>query len=83
MNLVICFQPIIGVLKLSLNITIFFLLQKQNEWTSMCIKNIACVGKFSSDRTIREYTQDIWHASTVDIPATPRVPLNKKAPSGK
>ena len=26
-----------------------------------CLMNVACSGKFSSDRTIREYAQDIWH----------------------
>ena len=26
----------------------------------MCIANIAGAGKFSSDRTISEYAQDIW-----------------------
>ena len=25
-----------------------------------CLMNIACAGKFSSDRTIREYARDIW-----------------------
>lgn len=61
----------------------FFL--KKDEWTSMCIRNIACVGKFSSDRTIREYARDIWHATTVEVPESPRttVPPKKKTPSGK
>ena len=26
-----------------------------------CLMNVACSGKFSSDRTIREYAQDIWN----------------------
>jgi starch phosphorylase len=26
-----------------------------------CLVNIASSAKFSSDRTIREYAQDIWH----------------------
>lgn len=30
------------------------------EWTKKCIKNIACSGKFSSDRTIMQYAKDIW-----------------------
>jgi len=25
-----------------------------------CLMNVACSGKFSSDRTIREYAKDIW-----------------------
>lgn len=34
----------------------------------MCIKNIATVGKFSSDRTIQNYCDDIWKAVPVHIP---------------
>ncbi|XP_076803647.1 glycogen phosphorylase, muscle form-like isoform X2 [Clavelina lepadiformis] len=30
------------------------------QWTKMCIANIAASGKFSSDRTIAEYAKDIW-----------------------
>ncbi|KAI1295494.1 Glycogen phosphorylase [Halotydeus destructor] len=30
------------------------------EWTRMCIMNIASGGKFSSDRTISEYAREIW-----------------------
>lgn len=26
----------------------------------MCIRNIAASGKFSSDRTIEEYSKEIW-----------------------
>ena len=26
-----------------------------------CLLNIASAGKFSSDRTIRQYAQEIWH----------------------
>jgi starch phosphorylase len=37
------------------------------EWTKKSILNVARIGKFSSDRTIREYNQDIWRAEPVSI----------------
>jgi starch phosphorylase len=32
----------------------------QHRWTKMAIYNVARMGKFSTDRTIREYATDIW-----------------------
>ena len=37
----------------------------EKNWARMAILNVACSGKFSSDRTIREYVNDIWHLNTV------------------
>jgi glycogen phosphorylase len=32
------------------------------DWTTRAIRNTANVGYFSSDRAVREYARDIWHA---------------------
>ncbi|XP_059675258.1 glycogen phosphorylase, liver form isoform X3 [Gavia stellata] len=40
-------------------------------WTKMVIRNIAAAGKFSSDRTIKEYAQDIWHVEPSDLKIPP------------
>ncbi|NWX92119.1 PYGB protein, partial [Nothoprocta ornata] len=41
------------------------------EWTRKVIRNIACSGKFSSDRTITEYARDIWGVEPSTVPMPP------------
>ncbi len=35
--------------------------QQKRKWNAMAIRNTAHMGWFSSDRTIRQYAEDIWH----------------------
>ena len=42
------------------------LYQDKLKWNKMCLKNIANSGSFSSDRTIQEYVEDIWHLDKID-----------------
>jgi starch phosphorylase len=37
------------------------------RWTRSSIINVARIGRFSSDRSIREYCRDIWHVEPVPI----------------
>ncbi|MDO5409030.1 MAG: glycogen/starch/alpha-glucan phosphorylase [Lachnospiraceae bacterium] len=36
-------------------------------WAEAAIRNIANVGKFSSDRTIQDYVDDIWHLNKIKV----------------
>ena len=41
------------------------LYQDRQKWSKMCLINIAKSGFFSSDRTIEDYVNDIWHLDRV------------------
>ncbi len=41
----------------------------KERWAKMALLNTACCGKFSSDRTIREYVEEIWKLDPVTIEA--------------
>ncbi|MHC4949206.1 MAG: glycogen/starch/alpha-glucan phosphorylase, partial [Planctomycetota bacterium] len=41
------------------------------RWTAMSIRNTAAMGRFSSDRTIRQYADEIW-----DVHPVPVLPLS-------
>ena len=39
----------------------------RDKWAKMAMLNVASSGKFTSDRTIQEYVDDIWHLDKVTI----------------
>ena len=39
----------------------------RKRWAKMAFLNTACSGKFSSDRTIQQYVDEIWHLDKVTI----------------
>jgi starch phosphorylase len=39
----------------------------EKRWAKMAILNTACSGKFTSDRTIQQYVEDIWHLDKVTL----------------
>ncbi|MCI8662319.1 MAG: glycogen/starch/alpha-glucan phosphorylase [Hungatella sp.] len=36
-------------------------------WARAAILNVACSGKFSSDRTIQEYVDELWHLDKINV----------------
>lgn len=44
------------------------LYSRPGEWARKAILNVGSSGKFSSDRTIHEYTTEIWEAEPCPIP---------------
>ena len=41
--------------------------RNEGWWAKAAILNVANSGKFSSDRTIREYVNDIWHLTPITV----------------
>ena len=39
----------------------------REKWSKMALSNVVHVGKFSSDRTIQEYVDDIWHLDKLEL----------------
>jgi starch phosphorylase len=37
-----------------------------DAWTAAAIRNVAAMGPFSSDRTVREYAGNIWGVRSLD-----------------
>ena len=43
------------------------LYKDKDRWSKMAMLNTACAGKFSSDRTIQEYVDEVWHLDKIEI----------------
>lgn len=44
----------------------------EKNWAKSAIINVASSGKFSSDRTIQEYVDEIWHLDKIILPEKPQ-----------
>jgi starch phosphorylase len=44
--------------------------RQTSRWTAMSIVNTATSGRFSTDRTMREYNEDIWRLSPIELAGT-------------
>ena len=56
----------------------------QERWNKMSIESVAGSGKFSSDRTIRQYAEEIWDVKPTRRPGTkPNTPPKPYAAAGE
>ncbi len=43
------------------------LYKDKSKWLSMCITNTAMSGYFTTDRTMKQYNEDIWHVENIKL----------------
>ncbi|MCK5686810.1 glycogen/starch/alpha-glucan phosphorylase [bacterium] len=55
----------------------------QEKWTEMAILNVANMGKFSTDRTIKQYAEEIWNIKPVHISFKDDKKIKGKSPKKK
>jgi glycogen phosphorylase len=53
----------------------------EEVWWRKAVLNVARIGKFSSDRCVTEYAQDIWHIGAFERPSRTAKPVRKAAPA--
>jgi starch phosphorylase len=41
--------------------------KNEKEWARKPILNVAATGKFSSDRTIQQYVDELWHLDKINL----------------
>ncbi len=51
--------------------------RNESSWARSAILNVACAGKFTSDRTIKEYVDEIWKLDKVVMPKETVEPQKK------